>query len=94
MVLAQTKNYYGIPHSKEAWAKYLLHVVRWLQQKGYSHVIIETDCKLVVDDIASSQEPNNDFSTLFYSAKTLYLPYLTLGRFLLGGGKSTVLLIV
>jgi ribonuclease HI len=55
----------------EGEAMPIIEPMEVMMQKGLSHVIFESDSKLVVDAISSSQEGLLEFSTLITHIKSL-----------------------
>jgi ribonuclease HI len=69
-IRAQTLWSYGNPLSHEAEAWGLKTTIFWLRNLGYSSVVIELDCKLVVDDINNKLNFCTEFGMLLYACKT------------------------
>jgi ribonuclease HI len=57
----------------EGEANALLEALKVLQQKGYSHVIFETDCKGVVDAIHNIHGGVSEFSSIICKIKSILL---------------------
>ncbi|KAK2404967.1 hypothetical protein QL285_054266 [Trifolium repens] len=68
-IRAQTLWSYGnpLPHEAEAWG--LKAAIFWLRNLGYSSVVIELDCKLVVDGITGKLNFRTEFGMLLYACK-------------------------
>lgn len=58
-VAARTACHLGIPPAHEAKVSGLLEAITWLNELGYQNVIIELDCKQVVDDITALPPSTN-----------------------------------
>jgi ribonuclease HI len=56
-----------LPQEAEVWG--LKMVISWLQDLGFSNVVIELDCKLVVDGIRGKLNFLTEFGTMLFACK-------------------------
>nr|KYP54015.1 hypothetical protein KK1_000181 [Cajanus cajan] len=71
LIKAKSGWFYGVAPSHEAEATTLLESIRWVCDQGYTHVILESDSKQVVEDILNSNIYYSEYGHTLHRCRSL-----------------------